>query len=125
MTETDLQRRIQLSLSDKCTRLFRNNNGEAWLGRTFSVVDGRLVDGKATRIAYGLANGSSDLIGLRSVIVTPDMVGQCVAIFTAVEVKSARGVVADDQRAFVDTVIGLGGRAGIARSLEDAIRIVK
>jgi hypothetical protein len=48
-------------------RLWRNNIGLAF-------YQGKYVQ-------YGLAPGSGDLIGFRSVTITPEMVGQRVAVF--------------------------------------------
>lgn len=124
MSETDLQRRIQLAVSAPDVRLWRNSVGEAWLGRTFSIRDGRLVSGKASRVRFGLAPGSSDLIGLRSAIITPEMVGRRVAIFAAVEVKGERTPTMNEQAAFVRMVIEQGGLAGFARSERDALDIL-
>jgi hypothetical protein len=123
-TETDIQRRIQIALSWRDARMFRNNVGEAWLGRNFTIRDGKLIDGKAHRVAYGLAPGSSDLIGLRSVPVTPQMVGMHVAVFCAVEVKSEKGRSSQEQDSFLEMVQSLGGMSGIARSVEEAKKIV-
>ena len=124
MTETETQRRIQLALSDPDTRLWRNNVGAGWIGKATVESPGRVVLHGPRRITFGLAPGSSDLIGLRSVVVTPDMVGERVAIFCAVEVKTERGGATKEQAAFIDTVQSLGGRAGIARSVADAKIVV-
>lgn len=123
MSETTIQRRIQLALSDTTTRLWRNNVGAAWQGRAEHVGTVVTLYGPR-RVEYGLCPGSSDLIGLRSVEITPDMVGQRVAIFCAVEVKTAKGRPTDEQPAFIKTVNLLGGRAGIARSEDEAKIIV-
>lgn len=122
-SETAAQRLIQLS-TDADTRLWRNNVGEAWLGRNFVVRDGRLVSGDAMRVRYGLCVDSSDLIGPTSVIVTPEMLGTRVAIFTAIEVKSSSGRLSKGQGAFIQMVTGLGGRAGVARDCDEARRII-
>lgn len=124
MTETATQRRIQLSLSDATTRLWRNNVGAAWQGKAVEHSGGLVTLYGPRRVEYGLAPGSSDLIGLRSVEITPEMVGQRVAIFCAVEVKTAKGRPTDEQAAFLKTVNLLGGRAGIARSEDEAKIIV-
>lgn len=124
MSEIDLQRTIQLELSSADIRLFRNNVGEAWQGGNFTIRDGRLVSGHARRVAYGLAVGSSDLIGPRSVIITPQMVGRRVALFGAIETKAKRGLT-PEQRNFIDMVNSLGGCAGFARSIEDARLILE
>ena len=70
---------------------------------------------------FGVGNpGGSDLIGYRRVTVTPEMVGQDVAIFAAVEVKTPRGRVKAEQKRFVDHIRNAGGIAGIARSVDEA-----
>jgi hypothetical protein len=48
------------------------------------------------------------------------MVGCRVAIFTAFEVKSAKGRVRPEQQAFIDNVKAAGGIAGVVRSVEEA-----
>lgn len=125
MTETDIQRRIQLAITSEHARAWRNNVGEAWLGKNFTVRKGKLVEGQAYRIRYGLAPGSSDLIGLQSVLITPEMVGRRVAIFAAIEVKSERGAPSDEQSKFLDVVMELGGIACIARSPQDALEAMR
>lgn len=124
MTETTIQRRIQIALSDTTTRLWRNNVGAAWQGKAVEHNRGLVTLYGPRRVEYGLCPGSSDLIGLRSVEITPDMVGQRVAIFCAVEVKTAKGRPTDEQTSFIKTVDFLGGRAGIARSEDEAKIIV-
>lgn len=90
-------------------RLWRNNSGSLPDPRT-----GRYVQ-------FGVGNpGGSDLIGYRKVTVTPEMVGQDVAVFAAVEVKTARGRVRPEQQRFVDHIRSAGGIAGIARSVDEA-----
>lgn len=70
---------------------------------------------------FGVGNpGGSDLIGYRRVTVTEEMVGQDVAVFAAVEVKTARGRVRPEQQQFIDHIRNAGGIAGIARSVDEA-----
>lgn len=74
---------------------------------------------------YGVGpNGGSDLIGYWKVTITPEMVGKQVAVFVAMEVKTENGRVEPEQRAFVERVSADGGRAGIARSVVDALNIL-
>ena len=111
--ETILQQQIRLALgTHPNARLFRNQVGSLPDPRT-----GRLV-------TFGLARGSADLIGWRTVMITPDMVGQQLAVFTSIEVKTPAGRVSPQQQAWLGVVQGAGGMAGIARSVEDAVRIV-
>ena len=71
-------------------------------------------------VTYGLCKGSSDLIGLRSLEVTPELVGQRIAQFVALEIKTAHGAVSAAQRAFLQLVEQLGGLAAVCRSIEEA-----
>lgn len=111
--ETDLQQRIRLALgTDPQIKLFRNQCGALPDPRT-----GRMVQ-------FGLARGSADLIGWRTITITPDMVGRQVAVFTSIEVKTERGRVRPEQHAWLGCVQAAGGISGVARSVGDAIRIV-
>lgn len=75
---------------------------------------------------YGLRPGSSDLIGWRSVVITPEMVGKKIAIFAAVETKKpGGGVESEKQKNFIEQVIEAGGLAGFARSVPEAERILQ
>ncbi len=76
-------------------------------------------------MTFGVGSpGGSDLIGYRKVTVTPEMVGQEIAQFAAVEVKTPRGRVRPEQQRFIDHVRSVGGVAGIARSVEEAQSIL-
>ena len=111
--ETTLQQQIRLALgTHPQTRLFRNQVGSLPDPRT-----GRLV-------TFGLARGSADLIGWRTITVTADMVGQQVAVFTSIEVKTPTGRVRPEQTAWMGAVQAAGGIAGIARSVPDALQLV-
>ena len=110
--ETAHQRRIMLAHSRDDTRLFRNNVGVA------TYPDGE-------KVAYGLCPGSSDLIGWRTVAVTPDMVGKRVAVFAAIEAKTESGRLTLKQRNFLDAVRAAGGIAGVARTVEEAAEVLR
>jgi hypothetical protein len=85
--------------------------------RLFRNTVGRVFDERSQRwIQYGLCVGSSDLIGWKSVTITPEMVGQKVAVFVALECKSATGNATDEQCMFVDAVQRAGGIAAVVRS---------
>lgn len=76
-------------------------------------------------VTFGLCPGSADLIGYTTVTVTPEMVGQQIAVFAAVEVKTATGRPTAEQVAFLTHIKAVGGRSGIARSIEDAELILR
>ena len=75
-------------------------------------------------MSFGLAKGSSDLIGWTTRTITPEMVGQQVAVFTSIEVKSATGRIRPEQQQWIDAVQAAGGIAGVARSVEDAQQLL-
>jgi hypothetical protein len=108
--ELAVQNDIRIACGAGPARLWRNNTG------ALKDATGRLV-------RYGLCPGSSDLIGLRQVTITPDMVGHTIAQFVAIEVKD-RGRLTEQQQAFIAMVQQAGGLAGVARSVEDARRIL-
>jgi hypothetical protein len=91
--------------------LFRNNTG------TLKDANGRPVQ-------FGLCKGSADLIGWRSVTITPEMVGQQIAVFTSIEVKSSSGRVKPEQQQWLLGVQKAGGIAGVARSVGEAMDLL-
>lgn len=84
MTEARVQSLIRLEAGrDPTLKLWRNNVGV-------------LLDRNGRPVRYGLANDtkelnakikSGDLIGWRSIVITPDMVGRVVAVFVSRECK--------------------------------------
>ena len=110
-SEQSIQQHIRLACSIGTCRLFRNNTG------TLKDANGRPVQ-------FGLCKGSADLIGWTTRTITPEMVGQQIAVFTSIEVKSSSGRVKPEQQAWLDTVQAAGGIAGVARSVEDAQRLI-
>ena len=109
-SEQTIQQEIRISCGTGDTRLFRNNTG------TLKDANGRPVQ-------FGLCKGSADLIGWKRVTITPEMVGTTVAVFTSIEVKTPTGRVKPEQQQWLDAVQAAGGIAGVARSVEDALRI--
>lgn len=108
MSEMTVLRRVMDACCRGPVRLWRNNVGA-------------LEDKTGRIVRYGLCKGSSDLIGYRVVEVTPDMVGQRLAVFVALEVKD-KGRLTAEQAQFLAVVRGAGGIAAEVRSVEDAER---
>lgn len=108
--EARVQDEARLLASKMGWRLFRNNCGA-------------LKDENGRVVRYGIANDtpamnkrikSSDLIGIRPVVITPDMVGSTIGQFVAREVKRGgwkyKGTEHEEaQLAFGTLIIGLGG----------------
>ena len=113
-SETKLQQEIRLALGTiPSLRLFRNQVGQLPDPRT-----GRYVQ-------FGLAKGSSDLVGFKTIKITPEMIGQEVAQFVSIEIKTERGKLTEVQENWLQKVHDSGGIVGVARSIQDALKIVK
>ena len=101
-------------------RLFRNNVGQGYVGRVDYDHHGVITLINARRIRFGLHPGSGDLIGWRSITITPEMVGRRVAVFVSIETKSSTGRPTGEQTNWRDQIISAGGTAGIVRSAAEA-----
>jgi hypothetical protein len=110
VSEQRIQQEIRLAISHGDTKVFRNNTG------TLKDANGRPVQ-------FGLCKGSADLIGWTTRTVTQEMVGQRIAVFTSIEVKTPTGRLRPEQQQWLDAVQAAGGIAGVARSVEDAQRL--
>lgn len=116
--ETNILNWIRLALTPMVV-LFRNNIGVA--------IHFDKSGEKKYFVPYGVGpqgGGGSDSIGWTTKIVTPEMVGKPVAIFTAIETKRLEGEATSEQINFVKQVRAAGGYAGFANCREDARKIV-
>ena len=112
MSEAAIQQQIRLALSRAGSVMHRNNIG------AYRDDQGRVI-------RYGVGNpGGSDLIGWTPVLITHDMVGGILGVFTAIEVKAPRGRPTEAQLNFLRQVQLGGGIAGIARSTQDALALL-
>ncbi len=100
-SEANILNDCMIALSQEGARVFRNNTGV-------------LKDKTGRPVKFGLCKGGSDIIGI-----CPD------GKFLAVEVKRANGKPTEHQMRFIDMIRSMGGRAGIARSAQDAIDIMR
>lgn len=103
MKESDIMRACMMALSEAGCLIWRNNCG--------SYTDPR----SGSFVRYGVGNpGGSDLIGI-----APG--GRMICI----EVKTKTGRIRPEQQRFIDAVRAKGGIAGIARSPEDALDLLR
>ena len=113
-SETKIQQEIRLALGQRSDlRLFRNETGKLPDPRT-----GRWVQ-------FGLAKGSSDLLGFKTVKITPEMIGPEIAQFVSLEIKTERGKLSTIQQNWLQKVKSSGGIVGVARTVKDALNILK
>ena len=111
-SEQHIQQHIRLACSTGPVRLFRNNTGV-------------LRDANGRPVQFGLCKGSADLIGWTTRTITAEMVGQQVAVFTSIEVKTPTGRLTPEQRQWLEAVETAGGIAGVARSVQDAEALLR
>jgi hypothetical protein len=104
--------------------LYRNNVGTGYQGQK-GLVNGQEVITNPRIINFGLCVGSSDLIGYTEVLITPEMVGRRIAVFTAIEVKLPGKKERPEQARYIKNVQNSGGIAGVANGAEDVARIIE
>lgn len=114
MLESSIQNRIRLALA-RFGIFFRNNVGTGWQGK--SKRNGNFIIIENPRPLHaGLCVGSSDIIGIHPVQITPEMVGKTVGVFCAIEVKTDTGKPTPEQVNFIKRIRQHGGIAEICRS---------
>ncbi len=123
MNETNLVRTILLAASDAGHRLFRQNTGQGWIGNSTRLPNGDVLIKNARPFHAGF-EGLSDTGGWARVVITPDMVGKTIAQAAYVEIKTARGRLTPKQKAFLAAAQAAGCRAGIARTVSEALAIL-
>ena len=102
MTEHDLMKKIQLTLSEMGYAPFRTNVGKV------KMADGRFFD-------TGLPKGFSDIFCVQP--------GTGRAVF--IEVKKPGGRVSDEQRRFIEVMKGYGAIAGVCYSVDEAVKLCR
>lgn len=122
MNETELVRQIILEASKRGHRIWRQNTGQGWIGK--SRVNGSTVIIENARPFQAGFPGLSDAGGYVMVEITPDMVGRKLPICAQVEVKTATGRVSEAQKKFIDHIKSVGGIAGVVRSVKDLEELI-
>lgn len=115
--ESPVQAEVRLRAARLGWQLWRNNVGA-------------LLDARGVPVRYGLANDtkalnarlkSGDLIGWRTLTITPDMVGQTLAQFVSLECKRADGGRVDPAQAAWQALVERAG--GLALIVSDASQL--
>ena len=113
MSEQHIQNQILLALSEAGCTVWRQNTGLAWVGTPIQLSNGDVLLKNPRRLHVGLCKGSSDIIGM----------APCGRML-AVEVKTQYGKPTQDQLNFISQVNSKGGIAAIARTVDQALRLV-
>jgi len=113
MRERDLINKRLSTLPDN-VRLFRINAGMGWTGEILRKTDD-LVIIKNPRPFHSAPKGWPDLVGWETITITPDMVGQSIAVFLFEEVK-ATGRLSKFQKKFREVLEKMGGIFRVIRA---------
>jgi len=106
-------------------RRFRINAGQGWIASpaetlhpsrpmTVRVYPGEVILHHA-RVFIGAPEGWPDLAGWDSVIITPEMIGNTIAVFAGDEAKTEHVKLSKVQKIFRDVILRMGGRYEVIR----------
>lgn len=112
MRESALYKQIQMAVTAIGHRLFRNNVGT-------------LKNQRGEYVTYGLCEGSSDLIGWKTIRIQPWHIGMNIAQFVAIEVKMPGKKATEKQQNFIEAVKQAGGIATVCCSTEEALNAIQ
>lgn len=123
------------ALKHECN-LMVNVRGKFYAGRQLKTIPGWLTAAikkmiterfaiilSPTRVETGLMPGASDNIGITTITVTAEMVGQKIGIFTAIENKSIRDRWQKGQQEFLQMVADAGGIAAEHREIDENTQV--
>lgn len=134
LSPSNQSRQTQLTITALGGRGWRQQVGLSWMASpqdtlkpnkplTVILRPGDVLLRNARPLKTGTV-GMCDNGGFVPVVVTPEMVGQTVAISLWIEDKSGTGRTSPEQKAFIQMVRRFGGRAGVSRGDEDTRRII-
>lgn len=111
-SESDTSPQVVQAMEASGCQLFRNNRGIAKYGKHW--------------VRYGVGpNGAADFVGFLPVRITPEMVGQYVAVFVSAESKRPVNAKYDEnQIKWRNRVQAAGGIAGFTHSWEQGRALV-
>lgn len=121
-SEHYIQNEARNALAGECFN-FRANVGQAWQGDAHRLPNGDILLKNPRPFSTGLPQGFSDTFGMTPTVITPDMVGYLIGWAHYIEFKTPTGKPTPRQSAFINAMKASGARAGVARSVEDALAI--
>lgn len=125
MTEHEIQNQIRDVLNLSNVTMWRVNVCKGFIGKYIRHQSGSITIQNPRFISSGVPKGFPDLIGIKPVKITPDMVGKTIGQFVFIEVKSDNGRLSQDQKLFQSLLKSSGAIGGVAKSMDDAINLVK
>lgn len=123
MKEQGIQNQILIEMSKHGAYGLRVNSGTFWGGEVLSH-DGKLLVLKNPTKIMGAPAGTSDIIGCKTVFITPQMVGKNIGQFVAIEVKKQGENAKRHQENYLALMRSRGAITGVCRSPEDMVRLL-
>ena len=99
-------------------KIFRNDNGRAFTGKSKRIItkDGPgVLLSNVKMISYGLKPGSPDFVGWQKIKITPEMVGESMAVFVGIEAKTKNDRLSKEQKLFLNALFNDGAFVFIAQ----------
>ena len=125
MKEHEIQDQIRMALNFSDATIWRVNVLSGFSGYYERHQDGSVTIQKPRWVSSGVPKGFPDLIGIKPVKITEDMVGKTIGAFFFIEVKSPLGRLSLDQKLMLELLQRQGAIGGVARSVEEAIDLYK
>jgi hypothetical protein len=125
-SERHVRNRLLVAVSGLGARLFRNYVGRSWVGDGYKWLGKDMLIHNARVVQSGLTVGSGDMLGWTPVVITPEMVGQTVAVFTSLEQKrNPQDKLDKPQQNWLDAVRAAGGIAAVVYGTGDAVAAIR
>ena len=124
MNEHDIQNQIRDVLNLSNVTMWRINVLKGFMGKYFRNPNGSVTIQNPRWISSGVPKGFPDLIGIKPVKITEDMVGQTLGQFVFIEVKSEHGRLSQEQKLFQTLLKSNGAIGGVAKSIDDAKNLI-
>jgi ribosomal protein S19 len=116
MKESNIQSLVLMKATELGCRMFRINVGQGWTGNKIIKQGKDVLIKDARPFRVGVPVGFHDTAGFTPIVITQDMVGKTVAVFTTAEIKTSTGRATKEQLNFLNHVRENGGISGVVRS---------
>lgn len=130
MLESELKKRVKVWFNRITKgRIFENPVGLAFVGKLINQRGSKFtIEGR--KVSMGFGKNTSDLIGIKPIVIRDHHVGRTIGQFVAIETKkpgwSYRGTPHEDgQMKFIEAIRKAGGCAGFVQSEEDLENLLR
>ena len=125
MTEHEIQNEIREALQYTPGTFWRVNVVSGFTGPYIRNSNRTVTITKPSWISSGVPKGFPDLIGIKPVIIRENMIGETIGQFAFIEVKTKHGRLSQDQKLMLELLKTQGGIGGVARSVDEALKLIR